>query len=78
VVFQKLTTNAKPIVEKALAIPGNSARIINIVANHTSHKHYLTAEPYRRFINRMGNMISEKCATVNFVSGKQLLDRLYA
>jgi hypothetical protein len=48
------------------------------VTNHTSYKHYLTAEPYRRFINRMGNMISEKFATVNFVSGKQLLDRLYA
>jgi ubiquinone/menaquinone biosynthesis C-methylase UbiE len=78
VVFQKLTANAKPMAENALTIPGNSARIINIVTNHTSHKHYLTSEPYRRFINRMGNIISEKCATVNFVSGKQLLDRLYA
>jgi len=75
VFFQKnadATTN-----NKQLTIPGNAERIINIVKNHTAFKHYLTVWPYQRFFCRMGRMISEKCATANFVSGKELLDRLY-
>lgn len=78
VFFRKSAAMADPINDKGLNIPGNAERIINIVNNHTAYKHYLTAGPYRRFFCRMGRMISEKCATANFVSGKKLLDRLYA
>ena len=78
VFFQKSAAMTYPINDKGLNIPGNAERIINIVNNHTAYKHYLTTEPYRRFFCRMGRMISEKCATANFASGKKLLDRLYA
>ncbi|MEQ1543923.1 methyltransferase domain-containing protein [Methyloglobulus sp.] len=76
VFFQKnaaVTTN-----DKKLKIPGNAEYITNIVKNHIAYKHYLTAWPYQRFLCRMSRMMSEKCAIANFVSGKQLLDRLYA
>lgn len=76
VFFQKNVTAAKN--DKELKIPGNAARIINIVNNHTAFKHYLTAWPYQRFFYRMSRTISEKCATTNFVNGKKLLDQLYA
>jgi 2-polyprenyl-3-methyl-5-hydroxy-6-metoxy-1,4-benzoquinol methylase len=75
VFFQKNVTAAKN--DKELKIPGNAARIINIVNNHTAFKHYLTAWPYQRFFYRMSRTISEKCATTNFVNGKKLLDQLY-
>jgi SAM-dependent methyltransferase len=75
VFFQKnaaATTN-----NKQPTIPGNAERITNIVNNHNACKHYLTAWPYQRFLCRMSRVISEKCATAIFVSGKKLLDRLY-
>ncbi|WP_411726923.1 methyltransferase domain-containing protein [Methyloglobulus sp.] len=78
VFFQKSTPMAYLIKDKGLNIPGNAERIINIVNNHTACKHYLTAEPYRRFFCRMSRTISEQCMTANFVNGKKLLDRLYA
>jgi ubiquinone/menaquinone biosynthesis C-methylase UbiE len=74
VFFQKQNTVQ---TENTLQISGNAERISSIVKNHTAFKHYLTAWPYQRFIARMSRAIAEKCATANFVSGKQLLDRLY-
>lgn len=64
--------------EQMITIPGNAERISAIVKNHTPYQHYLTAWPYQRFINRMCKAIGEKLATANFVSGKDLLNRLYA
>jgi hypothetical protein len=78
VFFQKSAATAHLANDKGLKIPGNAERIINIINNHTAYKHYLTAWPYQRFFCRMGRVISEKCATANFVNGKKLLDRLYA
>ncbi len=75
VFFQKSAATAANNLP--IAIPGNAERITNIVSNHTAYKHYLTAWPYQRFINRMAKAIGEKLATANFVSGKDLLDRLY-
>ncbi len=77
VFFQKSTAITPPVAKNDLNIPGNAERIIHIVKNHTAGKHYLTAEPYRRFFCRMSRVINESIATANFTSGKQLLDRLY-
>ena len=78
VFFQKNAQAAEIANDKALKIPNNAERIINIVNNHTAVKHYLTAWPYQRFLCKMSRMMSEKYATAAFISGKQLLDRLYA
>jgi 2-polyprenyl-3-methyl-5-hydroxy-6-metoxy-1,4-benzoquinol methylase len=78
VFFQKSATTAELTNGKALKIPGNAERIIDIVNKHTACKHYLTARPYQRFFCRMSRVVSEKCAIANFVSGRELLDRLYA
>jgi 2-polyprenyl-3-methyl-5-hydroxy-6-metoxy-1,4-benzoquinol methylase len=77
VFFQKNAAGAEMANDKALKIPNNAERIINIVNNHTAVKHYLTAWPYQRFLCRMSRMMSEKFAIADFVSGKKLLDSLY-
>jgi SAM-dependent methyltransferase len=66
------------INSESLKIPGNAEHIVDIVKHHTAYKHYLTAWPYQRFFRRMSRMLSEKLAITNFVSGKKLLDSLYA
>ena len=75
VFFQKPATAVAP--QSAFTIPGNAERIMQIVSNHTTFRHYLTAWPYQRFFRRMGKMIGEKLAVADFVSGKKLLDKLY-
>jgi hypothetical protein len=78
VFFQKNEINDSAVTQQDFKIPGNAEKIVNIVSHHTPFRHYLTAWPYQRFFTRMGKALSEKLATAGFVSGKALLDKLYA
>jgi len=77
VFFRKNAINESAKAQQNFTIPGNADKIIKIVKNHTAIRHYLTLWPYQRFFNRMSKAINEKLATADFVSGKQLLDKLY-
>ena len=64
--------------ECGFCIPGNSEKVFTIVRDHTALKHYLTAHPYARLLNRIRQSIQEKRGIRSFSSGKQLLIELYS
>jgi 2-polyprenyl-3-methyl-5-hydroxy-6-metoxy-1,4-benzoquinol methylase len=61
-----------------LVIPGNAEKIIRIVKGRTILKHYMTTTPYRRLLRRFWQYLEEQYGTRCFLSGRLLLDRLYA
>ncbi len=71
-------SSATAIDERELHIPGNSKRIADIVRVHTPFTHYFTAHPYARLLRRIRQSLLEKRGITDFVSGKQLLDKLYS
>jgi 2-polyprenyl-3-methyl-5-hydroxy-6-metoxy-1,4-benzoquinol methylase len=59
-------------------IDGNFERIKNIVARRTTLKHYFSRYPYTRVLNKVRQWFSEKGASNQFASGKEILDHLMA
>lgn len=78
VFFKKPVTESQPVAGNDLQIAGNAEKIRHIVGNHTVLRHYLTAAPYVRFLNKLAKTFSELLATSGFESGKKLLDKLYS
>ncbi len=76
--FARKSAEEKSGTPEALAIPGNAERIIRTVRGHTLLKHYATAHPYRRLWHRLRQYLAEQHGIRGFVSGRLLLDRLYA
>ncbi len=76
--FARKSAEEKGGPPAALAIPGNAESIIRIVRGHTLLKHYATAHPYRRLWHRLRQYLAERHGTRDFISGKALLDQLYA
>jgi SAM-dependent methyltransferase len=60
------------------AIPGNYEWISTIVRGHTNLRRHLTPLPYVRAWQRFCRSFAEQRETAGAVSGKELLDRLYA
>jgi hypothetical protein len=57
-------------------IDGNYERIKNIVARRTTLKHYFSRSPYSRIMTKVRQWFSEKEASNQFSSGKEILDYL--
>lgn len=75
IVQKKLAESAEKL---ELTIPDNAEKIIGIVKNHTTLKHYQTARPYARLLRRLRQSLVERRNARNFKDGKSLLDQLYS
>jgi 2-polyprenyl-3-methyl-5-hydroxy-6-metoxy-1,4-benzoquinol methylase len=57
-------------------IDGNYERIKNIVARRTTLKYYFSCYPYSRVLSKIRQYFSEKGASHQFASGREILDHL--
>jgi SAM-dependent methyltransferase len=74
-VFKKNDTASRDVKGE---IEGNFERINNIVARRTILKYYFSRYPYVRILNKIRQWFSEKKASNQFASGKEILDDLMA
>jgi SAM-dependent methyltransferase len=59
-------------------IDGNHERVSRIVSSHTPARHLFTRHPYVRLARRLGRAVDERLALRKGLSGRALLDALYA
>lgn len=60
------------------SLAGNHGRVAAIVRGHTPLSHFLSAHPYRRFGARLARMLDEQATLRSGLTGRKLLDHLYA
>jgi len=59
------------------SLTDNAERILSLIKGHNNCKHYLSAVPYQRFLQRMYRTVAEKVNVKDYESNKLLLDDLY-
>lgn len=64
--------------EAGVRMPGYHERVTAVIAAHTPLRHALSAHPWRRAISRFSQRVAESAQLRRGLSGKALLDRLYA
>ena len=74
--MQRPTVAASSASGHSYAIPGNNDRIRKICANHTIWAHYLSWQPYVRFLRKMLTYLREQLALRRFKRGRDVADYL--
>lgn len=75
-IFQIFKKNGAASREVQGEISGNFERIKNIVARRTILKHYFSRHPYSQILGKLRRWFSEKKASNQFASGREILDHL--
>ena len=75
-IMQRPRVTASSASGGSYTIPGNYDRIRKICAAHTTWSHYLSWQPYVRFLRKMLTYLREQLALRRFKRGRDVADYL--